>query len=101
MIKPAAGEAKPSEAVTARQVSLNELVDEDVLLLKIDAAGYEDEVLKGALGLIMGREVAHLLVEIKQSNDVTWKARFVNEMRDTHGYVGAVFQEWYLRQQWE
>ncbi len=38
-----------SSTLKVRQVSLSDLVQEDVLLLKVDAAGYEDEILKGLI----------------------------------------------------
>jgi FkbM family methyltransferase len=91
----------PDAAVETKQITLNDVINEDVLLLKIDAAGYEDEVLKGATQLLKNFEVENLLVETKKMNDVKWKGRFINEMRNTYNYGVLLYQEWYLKGQWE
>jgi FkbM family methyltransferase len=46
---------------------LDSVVEESVLLLKIDTEGYEANVLTGAKDLIYSQKIHHILVEVKQA----------------------------------
>ena len=52
-----------------RQVRLDDLVDDDILLLKIDAEGAEDLVMRSALRILEGRKIDSILLEAKGSSD--------------------------------
>lgn len=89
------------EGVPKQLVALDDVIAEDVLLLKIDASGYEDEVLKGLTQTIQKYNIDNILCETKPVNDKAWKARFMNEMRQGYGYHLLLYQEWYLTEQWK
>lgn len=52
-------------------VRLDSIVDEDVLLLKLDTEGYEDRVLRGATKLLDSNRIMNAVVEIKPHNRET------------------------------
>lgn len=47
---------------------LDSVVDEDVLLLKIDTEGYEVNVFAGAQKLLSGKRIQHILAEVKSAS---------------------------------
>jgi FkbM family methyltransferase len=47
---------------------LDSIVDEDVLLIKIDTEGYEANVFAGAKNLLSQHRIHHILAEVKQAN---------------------------------
>ncbi|KAG0579210.1 hypothetical protein KC19_4G082000 [Ceratodon purpureus] len=47
---------------------LDSVVDEDVLLIKIDTEGYEENVFAGAKNLLSKHKIHHILAEVKQAN---------------------------------
>lgn len=53
---------------TVRVTQLDRVVNESVLLLKIDTEGYETNVVEGAKALLSQHRVANVLVEVKQAN---------------------------------
>ena len=53
---------------TVRVTQLDRVVNESVLLLKIDTEGYETKVIAGAKALLSQHRVANVLVEVKQAN---------------------------------
>ena len=50
----------------ARTVRLDDVVDEDVLFLKIDVEGFEAEVLNGASRLLCRHAVRHIVIEFSE-----------------------------------
>ena len=53
---------------TVRVTQLDRVVNESVLLLKIDTEGYEMNVIAGAKALLSQHRVANVLVEVKEAN---------------------------------
>jgi FkbM family methyltransferase len=73
---------------------LDDVVHEDVLLLKIDTEGYEDVVLRGAQELLSHYRVDNIVCETKKTNDVQYKVDFINRMID-EGYKVSAYHEHY------
>ena len=73
---------------------IDDVVSEDVLLLKIDTEGYEDAVLRGAEKLFANHKVDNIICETKKNNDIQYKVDFINSMIDS-GYKVGSYQEHY------
>lgn len=52
---------------------LDSVVDEDVLLIKIDTEGYEANVFAGAKNLLSQHKIHHILAEVKEANSQSKK----------------------------
>jgi len=79
----------PVEATT-----LDNAIKEDVLLLKIDVEGYEDNVFKGAKEFLSRYNVDNIICETKKNGDVQAKLDFINELK-TSGYTIYSYEEKY------
>jgi len=73
---------------------LDNEIREDVLLLKIDVEGVEDLVFRGMRNLLAEYDVKNLIVEIKETGDVAYKRKFINELIED-GYVAFWYAEDY------
>jgi FkbM family methyltransferase len=74
--------------------ALDDLVHEDVLLLKIDTEGYEDNVFKGMKKMQQKYKIDNIICETKSSGDVDYKRNFINRMID-EGYTVSAYGEEY------
>jgi len=77
------------EATIPVQVdTLQSIVNEDVLLLKIDTEGYEDEVFGGMGDLLNHYKIEYIVCEFKFSRDIEAKVKTINSlMKDYHTYT--------------
>lgn len=73
------------------RVRLDDMVREDVLLLKIDCEGYEAIVLAGAAALLESRAVANVIVEVK---DAAFRAELAATLA-ARGYACRKYREQY------
>jgi len=75
--------------------TLDLMVKEDVILLKIDVEGAEDLVLEGGMQLIRNFNVENMIIETKlYRGDRMSKIAFINEMR--RKYTVVYYEEIYL-----
>ena len=95
------GDGENSANTECALVTLDDVIQEDVLLLKLDVSGYEGEALRGLTQAIQRYNIQNILCETKGDRDKPWKTRFINEMRDSQGYSVILYQEWYLADQWK
>lgn len=94
-IKRNAGEFQGKELkYNAKIITLDELVQEDVLLLKIDVEGLEAKVLNGSLKLFQKFEVRHLVCETKWKREEEWKRQWMNSAMEK-GYRLFAYKERY------
>jgi len=83
-----------SSSVPVTTVRIDDLVDEDVLIFKIDTEGHERHVLGSAEKLLSSREVGVFAIETKPETDLQWKKTFFQGLIK-QGYSAAEFQECY------
>jgi len=82
---------KHKRNIEAILYTLDEIISEDVLLLKIDVEGYEDSVFKGMTKLM---NISHIICETKANRDVAYKRKFMNE-GPARGYTIFTYNEQY------
>lgn len=75
-------------------IVLDKVLQEDVLLLKIDVEGAEDLVFNGMMKFLAAFKVSNLVLEIKQTNDVETKRKFINGLL-TQGFRAFLYLENY------
>jgi FkbM family methyltransferase len=75
-------------------ITLDNVLQEDVLLLKMDVEGAEDLVFKGMLKFLAAFKVSNLVLEIKQTNDIETKRKFINGLL-SQGFRGFLYLENY------
>jgi len=76
--------ANTSATDSVPAVTLDDQFKEDILLLKIDVEGYEDNVLNGAKQLIKNYNVENIICETKKNRDVNAKIDFINQSRGSY-----------------
>ena len=75
---------------------VDDVVDEDVLLLKIDAEGHEDYVVQSAESLLAHHRVDAILVEAKGSGEESrddFKRQWFASLTEQHGFSAYEFYE--------
>jgi len=76
--------------------TLDNLVKEDVVLLKIDIEGFEHEVFKGSTNLFKNFNVETVICELKMHINPDAKWEWI-ESRISDGYFGFMYQEYNYR----
>jgi len=79
----------------SKSIRLDDVIKEDVLLLKIDIEGYEDELFKGISDSFYRKyKIRNILVEMKKLYDWQYKLSWLNQ-RIREGYHAFVFWPMY------
>lgn len=67
-------------AVTTRTISLDAVVTESIPFLKVDVEGWEPSVFKSAKGLIQGRKIKYIYLEVTYKDNNKWNEDYVQTM---------------------
>jgi len=81
------------EGIYVETVSLDDVIKENILLLKIDVEGYEDNVLKNFNSLLAKYDIENIVCETKYMRDIEFKRLFINSMMND--YVVITYEEEY------
>jgi FkbM family methyltransferase len=87
---------KTEEYVTLKSVALFEEIKSDVLVLKIDVEGSEDNVIKGLIPVIGKYDIENIIMETKKMRDYSYKLDFINSM--SNNYLILSYREDYSLQ---
>lgn len=87
--------SESSTTISRDAFPLDEIIHEDVLLLKIDVEGFEDEVWKGMEILLRDFNVENIVSEVKQNRDTAYKRQFIND-RMSQDYRVFAYEENYV-----
>jgi FkbM family methyltransferase len=86
---------KTETTISRPSFPLDEIIEEDVLLLKIDVEGFEDEVWKGMEFFVRRYNVENIVSEVKHNRDTNYKRQFIND-RMSEGYRVFAYEENYV-----
>jgi FkbM family methyltransferase len=85
------------DVVMVQTVALSSEIKEDVLLLKIDVEGYEDNVWQGMVSILNKYNIENIIVETKKNRDFVFKVDFINELI-SKSYLVLSYREDYSTQ---
>jgi FkbM family methyltransferase len=89
-------EKKKANNLVVKTTGLSQEIKEDVLLLKVDVEGFEDNVFKGLLPVFDEYSIENIILEVKKNRDYRYKADFLNKLRKE--YIILSFKEDYSQQ---
>jgi FkbM family methyltransferase len=89
-------EKNKANSLVVKTTGLSQEIKEDVLLLKIDVEGFEDNVFKGLLPVFDEYSIENIVVEMKKYRDWRYKADFINKLRKN--YIILNYREDYSQQ---
>jgi hypothetical protein len=72
--------AGATEIIEVKSVTLNEVVKEDVLLMKVDVEGWEWSVIKGANEMLRNHKVENIIMEYSPGAFLEGQSGFVSGM---------------------
>jgi FkbM family methyltransferase len=84
------------DIVMVQTVALSSEIKEDVLLLKIDVEGFEDNVWQGMVSILNKYNIENIICETKKNRDFVFKVDFINEL--TKSYLVLSYKEDYTTQ---
>jgi FkbM family methyltransferase len=74
-------------------VGLRNEIKEDVLLIKINVEGYEDEVMKGLYPILDEYNIENIKIKMKKTRDYEYKRVFINALM--HDYLAINYSDDY------
>jgi FkbM family methyltransferase len=79
--------------ILVNTTTLRNEIHEDIVLLKIDVEGYEDNVLQRFDDILSKYTIENIILEVKKSRDYNFKRNFMNRLIKYHNYVLILYHE--------
>jgi FkbM family methyltransferase len=80
--------------ILVNTTTLKKEIKEDIVLLKIDVEGFEDNVLRDFDDILAKYKIENIILEIKRNRDYGFKRDFINRLIQKHNYVLLLYQEY-------